>query len=152
MACGMERFILIFAMVKKVLIFAAVIFFNVHIHAHAGFPVPYSAEKDITDRDITFTLKENSVTVSYSRPAVPMKPFDISFKFRADNVKSLSYSTNMKMNMGRYIFFPKPVDGIYSVTPVLPKCGSGSSLWYGKLDITYKSGATESLVFFYNVK
>ena len=118
----------------------------------AKFPEPYSVIKDITGQDRVFTLKENTVTIFHSKPASPMKPFNIFFKFQVDNIKNLSYSTNMNMNMGRYVFIPSLANGLYSVTLVLPKCGSGNSLWYGKLDITYTSGTAESIVFFYNVK
>ena len=124
-------------------------------NVYATFPEPYNADKDITLTDKTFVLTDNSVTVSYTRPAQPMKPFDISFSFEKDNVKSLIYTTNMIMNMGRYNFIPKQAENsstFFSVTPTLPKCGSGRTLWYGLLEITYNSGKKDKVIFFYNVK
>lgn len=119
----------------------------------AAFPEPYAESKDITESDKTFQIKDNIVTVSYSRPARPMQPFNIMFKFEKDNIKSLSYTTNMIMNMGRYIFNPQEIsDNIYTVTPTLPKCASGRTLWYGLLNLTYNNGTKDSLIFFYNVK
>ena len=138
--------------VMLIFVVAAFSFYPVS-NVYAAFPEPYTETKDITDSDKSFNIKDNVVTVSYSRPARPMQPFNIMFKFEKDNIKSLSYTTNMIMNMGRYIFNPEEIsDNIYTVTPTLPKCGSGRTLWYGLINLTYDNGVEDKLIFFYNVK
>lgn len=122
--------------------------------SYAAFPKEYDKAADISLNDITVDTGAGKLMVSMTRPAKPLTPFLISFKFPPNaDIKSLSYTTNMEMNMGRFNPSIKAnVDKTYSIELTLPKCGSGRTLWYGKLDIGYASGGTESVIFFYDVK
>ncbi len=135
-------------------IFTLICFISFSItSSYAAFPEEYSEAKDITLSDKTFNINDNKVTVSYTRPAQPLKPFQITLKFEKENIKDMNYTTNMMMNMGEYKYTPIKNQDIYMITPVvLPKCGSGRTLWYGQLDITYNSNKKDKLIFFYNVK
>lgn len=133
-------------------IFSFIFFITLSINSYAAFPEEYSENKDITLSDKTFIIDDNKVTVSYTRPAKPLKPFQITFKFEKENIKDMNYTTNMVMNMGDYKYTPVKNQDIYMITPVLPRCGSGRTLWYGQLDITYNSNKKDKLIFFYNVK
>lgn len=122
-------------------------------HAYAAFPAEYDAAADITGKDVGITTKHNKVTVSMERLAKPMHPFDIEFNFLKDNIKSVSYSTNMKMNMGSFKYTPVNLGhGKYRVNLTLPKCRSGDTLWYGALDVVYDTGDKETMYFFYDLK
>lgn len=134
----------------KSFIFVLLLVFTTN--SYAAFPEEYSEAKDITLSDKTVKLLDNNVTISYTRPAKPLQPFQISFKFEKDNIKNLFYKTNMIMNMGKYHSVPMKNNDVYITSFTLPKCGSGRTLWYGELDITYTSGKTDKLIFFYNVK
>lgn len=121
--------------------------------AYAAFPVNYDEMIDITNKDASFKLSENSLIVSMERHAKPMRPFNVQFHFNHNNIEVLTLTTNMKMNMGNFKFAPKDLGyGNYVITDLtLPKCGSGDGLWYGQLDIKFKSGKTETVYFFYNL-
>lgn len=133
------------------LVFGAILVFN--SVSYAAFPVAFDESIDITSKDLGVKTSENTLIVSMQRPAKPMHPFNIDFNFDKDNVVSLKYSTNMKMNMGKFEYTPKDLrSGKYLLTLTLPQCKSMNTLWYGKLDIKYKSGGTDEVYFFYNLK
>lgn len=120
--------------------------------AYAAFPIEYDEMLDITNKDAAFNLSENTLIVSMERSSRPMRPFTIQFHFNKNNVETLNLMSNMKMNMGNFRNTPKNIGyGNYVAEQTLPKCGSGDSLWYGKLDITYKSGKMDTIYFFYNL-
>lgn len=137
--------LVIFFIFSAVLIFGSI--------SYAAFPIEYNESIDITKKDLGVKSPENTIIISMQRPAKPMQPFNIDFNFDNDNVVSLKYSTNMKMNMGKFEYEPKELgSGKYLLTLTLPKCKSMDALWYGKLDIKYKSGKTEEVYFFYSLK
>ena len=138
------RYVRFFIFVIIILAFANNVF--------AKLPVRYSKNSDVTYTDKIFHLKHGSVKVSATRPLKPMHPFSLVFTFKKADVLKLEYSTNMSMYMGKFEYEPIEIaSNQYHVELILPKCMSKSSLWYGKLDITYKSGIKERLFFFYNL-
>ncbi len=136
---------------KKVILSLALI--AVTTLANAKMPAPYDVNTDVTSANKTLLLNNsNSVEVIVeNRPITAMAPFAFNFKFADNsNIESVNFTTNMEMNMGRFVAdFPSPKD-TYITEMILPKCGSGRTLWYGKLLITYKDKSTEEKYFFYN--
>lgn len=121
--------------------------------AFAAFPVKYQDNLDVTSQDKTFTLKSNTVKVSATRPMKPMKEFTLTYSFDKPNIKSIKFTSNMEMNMGKYEYGGKKLsDTKFSVTQILVKCMSGKTKWYTKADITYNDGKTDTMYVFFDVK
>ncbi len=130
-----------------------VLFFLVPVFLYASFPVKYNPDFDITDYNKTFLLKYNKVTVSVDRPLKPMKNLLFTFSFKEPNVKSIFFSSNMEMNMGKYEFSGVKIDNnTFTLTQILTKCMSGKTKWYTSALITYNNEKQEILYFFYDVK
>lgn len=137
----------------KKLSFLLFTLFCVPFFAMAAFPVDYKEQLDITTNDKTFTLKNNSVKVSSTRPMKPMQEFTLTYTFEKPNVKSVKFSSNMEMNMGKYQYEGKKIaDNSFTVNQILVKCMSGRTKWYTKADITYNDGKTETMYVFFDVK
>lgn len=138
---------------KKIILSFAVFMLAMPIMSYCAFPTPYTEEIDITKEDKTFKLKENTLVISAERPIPAMKDFAIRILPKKNNIVSISFDTNMEMNMGK---FQKKADKIsdkeFKIIQTLPKCPSGKTKWYSKVDISYKSGNKETLYIFYDVK
>lgn len=127
--------------------------FLVPFISFAAFPVDYNDSLDITSADKSFTLKSNTVKVSATRPMKPLQEFTLTYSFDKPNVKSVKFTSNMQMNMGKYEYDGTKVsDKVFTVKQVLVKCMSGKTKWYTKADITYNDGKTESMYVFFDVK
>lgn len=118
----------------------------------AAFPVNYNASYDITEKDGVFKNDIYGISVSATRPIKPMKEFTLTYKFDRP-VKSVKFTSNMEMDMGKYEYEGKKVsDTVFTVTQTLVKCMSGRTKWYTKADITYMSGEKDTFYVFYDVK
>lgn len=127
--------------------------FLVPFISFAAFPVDYQESLDITTQDKSFTLKSNTVKVSATRPMKPMNEFTLTYSFDKPNVKSIKFTSNMEMNMGKYEYeSTKTSDKVFTVKQILVKCMSGRTKWYTKADITYTDGKTETMYVFFDVK
>lgn len=122
---------------------------------YAAFPVPYDEKLDVGSADKTFVLKENTVTVSATRPIKPLEEFTLTYTFQKPNVEKVEFSSNMEMYMGKYQYVgikdPKSKN-VFTVKQMLTKCMSGKTKWYTKADITYTSGKKETMYVFFDVK
>lgn len=128
-------------------------FLMIPLFGFAAFPVQYDNDLDITNADKTFSLKNNSVTVSATRPIKPMQEFMLTYKFTNDNVKSVSVSSNMEMNMGKFEYDGIKISGNeFVVKQILTKCMSGRTKWYSKAAITYNDNTKDDLYIFFDVK
>lgn len=134
-------------------LFLVLLFAFISTSAFAAFPVKYDEKLDVGSADKTFTLKNNTVTVSATRPMKPMKPFQLIYTFKNDNVEKISLNSNMEMNMGAYNNKAVKKDSnVFTVELVLTKCMSGKTKWFTKANIHYKDGSIEELIVFYDVK
>lgn len=137
----------------KKLSFLLLFIFLVPFISLAAFPVEYQDKLDITTADKSFALKLNTVKVSATRPIKPMQEFTLTYSFDKANVKSIKFTSNMEMNMGKYEYDAVKVsDKVFTVKQILVKCMSGRTKWYTKADITYNDGKTESMYVFFDVK
>lgn len=133
---------------KKIILVLALIIMAVPFLSFAAFPVNYNAVYDITEKDGNF----KNVSVSATRPIKPMKEFTLTYKFDRP-VKSVKFTSNMEMDMGKYEYEGKKVsDTVFTVTQTLVKCMSGRTKWYTKADITYMNGEKSVFYVFYDVK
>ena len=133
---------------KKIILVLALIIMAVPFLSFATFPVNYNAVYDITEKDGNF----KNVSVSATRPIKPMKEFTLTYKFDRP-VKSVKFTSNMEMDMGKYEYEGKKVsDTVFTVTQTLVKCMSGRTKWYTKADITYMNGEKSVFYVFYDVK
>lgn len=122
---------------------------------HAAFPAPYSKSLDLTVEDKSITLKNGSkLKIEMQRPMKPLKSFIIKLNFeKGKNVKSLSATSNMEMNMGVFDSNIKRLnDNTFSLEQTLVRCKSGRTMWYTHLIIEYIDKSVESVYFFYDVK
>ena len=137
---------------KKIILVLALIIMAVPFLSFAAFPVNYNAAYDITDKDGVFKNDTYGVSVSATRPIKPMKEFTLTYKFDRP-VKSVKFTSNMEMDMGKYEYEGKKVsDTVFTVTQTLVKCMSGRTKWYTKADITYMNGEKSVFYVFYDVK
>lgn len=119
----------------------------------AAFPVNYDEKLDISTTDKTFDLKNNSVTVSATRPLKPMQEFTLTYKFKNPNVKAVKFTSNMEMNMGKFEYEGSKIsDTEFTVKQILTKCMSGKTKWFTKALITYNDGSNEEMYVFFDVK
>ena len=133
---------------KKIILVLALIIMAVPFLSFAAFPVNYNAVYDITEKDGNF----KNVSVSATRPIKPMKEFTLTYKFDRP-VKSVKFTSNMEMDMGKYEYEGKKVSvTVFTVTQTLVKCMSGRTKWYTKADITYMNGEKSVFYVFYDVK
>lgn len=133
---------------KKNIFILILIIMTVPYFSFAAFPVDYNAVYDITEKDGNF----KNVSVSATRPIKPMKEFTLTYKFDRP-VKSVKFTSNMEMDMGKYEYEGKKVsDTFFTVTQTLVKCMSGRTKWYTKADITYMNGEKSVFYVFYDVK
>ena len=133
---------------KKNIFILILIIMTVPYFSFAAFPVDYNAVYDITEKDGNF----KNVSVSATRPIKPMKEFTLTYKFDRP-VKSVKFTSNMEMDMGKYEYEGKKVsDTVFTVTQTLVKCMSGRTKWYTKADITYMNGEKSVFYVFYDVK
>lgn len=136
---------------RKILL-ALTLIMAVPFFSLAAFPVNYNASYDITEKDGVFKNDTNSISVSATRPMKPMKEFTLTYKFDKP-VKSVKFTSNMEMDMGKYEYEGKKVsDTEFTVTQTLVKCMSGRTKWYTKADITYMNGKKDVFYVFYDVK
>jgi len=104
------------------------------------FAVPYSEALDLSGGDRTFLCDGLEVAVAVSRPARAFKPlrFKLTFKKPADPrvlvPTDVTLCFNMKMDMGDYRFSLQPKNAAFLCEAVLPRCLSGGSRWFGKLN------------------
>ena len=137
---------------KKIILVLALIIMAVPFLSFAAFPVNYNAAYDITDKDGVFKNDTYGISVSATRPIKPMKEFTLTYKFDRP-VKSVKFTSNMEMDMGKYEYEGKKVsDTVFTVTQTLVKCMSGRTKWYTKADITYMNGEKSVFYVFYDVK
>lgn len=137
---------------KKITLVLALIIMAVPFLSFAAFPVNYNAAYDITDKDGVFKNDTYGISVSATRPIKPMKEFTLTYKFDRP-VKSVKFTSNMEMDMGKYEYEGKKVsDTVFTVTQTLVKCMSGRTKWYTKADITYMNGEKSVFYVFYDVK
>ncbi len=133
---------------KKNIFILILIIMTVPYFSFAAFPVDYNAVYDITEKDGNF----KNVSVSATRPIKPMKEFTLTYEFDRP-VKSVKFTSNMEMDMGKYEYEGKKVsDTVFTVTQTLVKCMSGRTKWYTKADITYMNGEKSVFYVFYDVK
>ncbi len=133
---------------KKNIFILILIIMTVPYFSFAAFPADYNAVYDITEKDGNF----KNVSVSATRPIKPMKEFTLTYKFDRP-VKSVIFTSNMEMDMGKYEYEGKKVsDTVFTVTQTLVKCMSGRTKWYTKADITYMNGEKSVFYVFYDVK
>lgn len=133
---------------KKNIFILILIIMTVPYFSFAAFPADYNAVYDITEKDGNF----KNVSVSATRPIKPMKEFTLTYKFDRP-VKSVKFTSNMEMDMGKYEYEGKKVsDTVFTVTQTLVKCMSGRTKWYTKADITYMNGEKSVFYVFYDVK
>lgn len=133
---------------KKNIFILILIIMTVPYFSFAAFPADYNAVYDITEKDGNF----KNVSVSATRPIKPMKEFTLTYKFDRP-VKSVKFTSNMEMDMGKYEYEGKKVsDTVFTVTQTLVKCMSGRTKWYTKADITYMNGEKSFFYVFYDVK
>ena len=137
---------------KKIILVLALIIMAVPFLSFAAFPVNYNAAYDITDKDGVFKNDTYGISVSATRPIKPMKEFTLTYKFDRP-VKSVKFTSNMEMDMGKYEYEGKKVtDTVFTVTQTLVKCMSGKTKWYTKADIAYMNGLKDEFYIFYDVK
>ncbi len=136
---------------KKIILFLA--FIVMPFFTFAAFPIEYNDNLDITITDKKFELKNNTVTISATRPIKPMQEFTIIAKFDKDNIQSIDFAYNMEMNMGKFEYKGiKISNNEFIVKQILTKCMSGRTKWYSKAIITYIDNSNEELYFFFDVK
>lgn len=137
---------------KKNILILILVIMAVPYFSFAAFPVNYNAVYDITNQDGVYKNDTYGISVSATRPIKPMKEFTLTYKFDRP-VKSVKFTSNMEMNMGKYEYEGKKVsDTVFTVTQTLVKCMSGRTKWYTKADITYMSGEKGVFYVFYDVK
>lgn len=137
-------------MKKLILVLSLII--SIPFFSFAAFPINYDERYDITEKDKAFKRVPNSVSVSATRPIKPMKEFTLTYSF-SKPVKSVKFTSNMQMDMGKYEYEGKKVtDTVFTVTQTLVKCMSGKTKWYTKADITYINGLKDEFYIFYDVK
>lgn len=136
----------------KKLIFVLVLIILVPFFSFAAFPVKYDEKYDITEYDAAFKRDTNRISVSATRPIKAMKEFTLTYTFN-NPVKSVKFTSNMEMDMGKYEYEGKKVtDTVFTVTQTLVKCMSGKTKLYTKADMTYMNGLKDEFYIFYDVK
>lgn len=136
----------------KKLILVLVLIILVPFFSFAAFPVKYDEKYDITEYDAAFKRDTNGISVSATRPVKAMKEFTLTYTFN-NPVKSVKFTSNMEMDMGKYEYEGKKVtDTVFTVTQTLVKCMSGKTKWYTKADIAYMNGLKDEFYIFYDVK
>ena len=136
----------------KKLILVLVLIILVPFFSFAAFPVKYDEKYDITEYDAAFKLNTYGISVSATRPIKPMKEFTLTYSF-SKPVKSIKFTSNMEMDMGKYEYEGKKVtDTVFTVTQTLVKCMSGKTKLYTKADIAYMNGLKDEFYIFYDVK
>lgn len=85
----------------KKLILVLVLIILVPFFSFATFPVKYDEKYDITEYDAAFKRDTNGISVSAKRPIKAMKEFTLTYTFN-NPVKSVKFTSNMEMDMGKY--------------------------------------------------
>ncbi len=139
---------------KRITLFFVLIVLALPLLCFAAFPVKYDNKLDITNNDIVVTLKnKETVKVSATRPMKPMQEFTLTLQFSKPNIKSVYFTSNMEMNMGKFEYNGNKISNSkFSVNQILTKCMSGRTKWYTKTLITYDDSTSEEIYFFYDVK
>jgi len=119
------------------------------------FAIPYFPELDITMQAQTIAAGPVEVAVDTNRPVKPFQHqyFRMKFSENSGNIKvsEAKLAFNMKMDMGRLIYIPELKGNEYVSDVQLPKCISGDTRWYGKLDFKYKD-VSYSTVFLFDIQ
>lgn len=92
----------------KKLILVLVLIILVPFFSFATFPVKYDEKYDITEYDAAFKLNTYGISVSATRPIKPMKEFTLTYSF-SKPVKSIKFTSNMEIDMGKYEYEGKDV-------------------------------------------
>jgi len=132
-----------------------VIITSISINLFADFPVKYEKHLDLNIAPVVFALPNgNKITLTINpETPKPLHPFTINALLKSYNdIRNIQFATNMNMNMGRYIFNMKANQNLFSQVLTLPKCGSGNSRWYAKININFVDGTTITKFIFFDVK
>jgi hypothetical protein len=105
-----------------------------------------SVALDISERDGRATLDGVTVDVHVEpRPARAFEELNLRLRFEPDDVTEARLSFNMMMDMGPHDYnLVRQGGDWWARGVVLPKCVSGSRLWFANLELRDGTGATKT--------